>query len=185
MTPRPTEAMRVGVGSGNPVKRRAVEQALDATQTDDDGAGADVRAVAVPSGVSDQPVGRAETLAGAENRATAVLAAGEYDLGVGIEGGVAHRPAGDGLFLVMWAVVTDGDRVGRGGGPSVRLPDDVAARVNAGAELGPVMDEVLDTTGVATRGGAVGALTDGRVGRADALAAAVSCALAPFVSDLY
>jgi hypothetical protein len=34
---------------------------------------------------------------------------------------------------------------------------------------------------VATRGGAVGALTDGRVGRADALAAAVSCALAPIV----
>jgi hypothetical protein len=41
--------MRVGVGSGNPVKRRAVEQALDATGTDDGrvGAGADVKTVAV------------------------------------------------------------------------------------------------------------------------------------------
>jgi non-canonical (house-cleaning) NTP pyrophosphatase len=43
------------------------------------------------------------------------------------------------------------------------------------------VEQALDATGVATRGGAVGALTDGRVGRADALAAAVSCALAPIV----
>ncbi|TKX78464.1 DUF84 family protein, partial [Halorubrum sp. SD626R] len=72
-----------------------------------------------------------------------------------------------------------------GAGPSLALPDRIAARIDAGEELGPVMDDVLDTEGVARRGGAAGALTDGRVERADALATAVAGALGPFVSGLY
>jgi len=167
---------RIGVGSGNPVKRRAVERVLDADA---------IESVPVPSGVSEQPVGRAETIAGAENRAAAVLGEGAYDLGVGIEGGVARVDGADGLFLVMWAVADDGERVGRGAGPSLALPDRIAARIDAGEELGPVMDDVLDTEGVARRGGAAGALTDGRVERADALATAVAGALGPVVSGLY
>ncbi|WP_123619393.1 DUF84 family protein [Halorubrum sp. CSM-61] len=199
--------MRVGVGSGNPVKRRAVEQALgiagepdpdSGTATPDtepdllDGLPGDPETVAVetapvPSGVSEQPTGHAETIAGAENRAAAVFDAGPdaYDLGVGIEGGVARFDGADGLFLVMWAAVSDGSRVGRGAGPNLELPAAVAARVDEGEELGPVMDDVLDTNGVARRGGAAGALTNGRVSRADALATAVAGAFGPFVSDLY
>ncbi|PAU83988.1 hypothetical protein CK500_06020 [Halorubrum salipaludis] len=190
--------MRVGVGSGNPVKRRAVEQALGVAAEHDsepslvDGLPGDpeavaVEAVPVPSGVSEQPTGHAETVAGAENRAAAVLdAAGdEYDLGIGIEGGVARFDGTDGLFLVMWAAVSDGSRVGRSAGPSLELPAAVADRIDDGEELGPVMDHVLDTNGVAKRGGAAGALTNGRVDRADALATAVAGALGPFVSDLY
>lgn len=175
--------MRVGVGSGNPVKRRAVERVV----SDHDGLPGvtSVEAVSVPSGVDDQPRGHRETIEGAENRAAAVLDTGEYDLGIGIEGGVARFDGVDGLFLVMWAAVDDGSRVGRGSGPSLRLPDRVASRIDDGAELGPVMDELLDTTGIARRGGAAGALTEGRVDRTDALAAAVAGAFGPFVSDLY
>jgi len=169
-------AYRVGVGSGNPVKRRAVEKVLDAEA---------VESVPVPSGVSEQPVGHAETIAGAKNRAAAVLEDGEYDLGVGIEGGVARFDGAEDLFLVMWAVADDGDRIGRGAGPSLALPDQIAARIDDGDELGPVMDDALDTDGVARRGGAAGALTEGRVDRADALATAVASALGPFVSELY
>jgi len=204
--------MRVGVGSDNPVKWRAVEQALGIASEADAGsgpfdagsgpfdAGGDlpdglpgdsesvaVEAVPVPSGVSEQPTGHAETIAGAENRAAAVLAeepAG-YDLGVGIEGGVAEFDGTDEIFLIMWAAVSDGSRVGRGAGPSLELPVAVAARVEDGEELGPVMDDVLDTNGVARRGGAAGALTNSRVDRADALAGVVAGALGPFVSDLY
>lgn len=191
--------MRIGVGSGNPVKRRAVEQAIRSTDADDrfgdrsdgfgdgsDGSAAlSVESVPVPSGVSEQPTGHAETVAGAENRAAAVLDTGAYDLGIGIEGGVARFDGPDGLFLVMWAAVSDGSRVGRGAGPSLELPSTVAARIDDGAELGPVMDDLLDTTGIATRGGAAGALTNGRVDRDDALATAVAGALGPFVSALY
>ncbi len=186
--------MRVGVGSGNPVKRRAVERVLESSrgrdlagETAGDRATVAIESVPVPSGVSEQPTGHAETVAGAENRAEAALDAepGAYDLGVGIEGGVARFDGADGLFLVMWAAVSDGSRLGRGAGPSVALPTDVAARIEEGEELGPVMDDVLDTTGIARRGGAAGAFTAGRVDRADALAAAVAGALGPFVSDLY
>ena len=184
--------MRVGVGSGNPVKRRAVERVLESSQgrdlTDEvsgDSATVAIESVPVPSGVSEQPTGHAETVTGAENRARAVLDAGEYDLGVGIEGGVARFDGADGFFLIMWAAVSDGSRTGRGAGPSIALPDDIGARIAGGEELGPVMDDVLDATGVARRGGAAGALTAGRVDRAGALATAVAGALGPFVSESY
>ena len=192
--------LRVGVGSGNPVKRRAVELALGSAADADLPGGPTrvaIESVPVDSGVSEQPTGHAETIAGAQNRAAAVLdaapgggaggaePAATYDLGVGIEGGVAGFDGADDRYLIMWAAVTDGDRVGRGAGPSLALPADVAARLDDGAELGPVMDDLLDTDGVAKRGGAAGALTNGRVDRAEALATAVSGALGPFVSDLY
>ncbi|MEF8807205.1 inosine/xanthosine triphosphatase [Natronomonas sp.] len=174
--------MSVGVGSGNPVKRRAVESVLDASDAFDD---ATVEAVPVASGVSEQPVGHAETVRGAETRAANVLGAGAFDLAVGIEGGVARFEGSDGLFLVMWAAVDDGETVGHGSGPSLRLPDEIAERVDAGAELGPVMDDVLGESNVAKRQGAAGALTAGNLDRQSALAAAVSGALGPFVTDHY
>jgi inosine/xanthosine triphosphatase len=168
--------MYIGVGSGNPVKRRAVEQVFS---------GATVESVTVASGVSEQPTGHAETVAGAENRARAVLDAGDYDYGVGLEGGVAAFDGTDGLYLVMWAAVTDGERVGRGSGPSLELPGHVADRLRAGEELGPVMDDVLGTDGIAKQEGAAGALSGGRVDRATALGAAVAGAFGPFVTDHY
>jgi inosine/xanthosine triphosphatase len=170
--------MRVGVGSGNPVKRRAVASVVADDVT--------VESVPVESGVGEQPRGHAETVEGAETRARNVLLADpDYGLGVGIEGGVAEFEGTSGLFLVMWAAVTDGGAVGHGAGPSLRLPRSIADRVRDGAELGPVMDDVLGTEGIAEREGAAGALTDGRIDREEALATAVAGALGPFVTDLY
>nr|WP_231736981.1 DUF84 family protein [Halobacterium sp. CBA1126] len=67
----------------------------------------------------------------------------------------------------------------------MRLPDDVAARVRDGAELGPVMDDLLDTSGVAENEGAAGVLTGGVTDRTEALRTAVAGALGPFVTDYY
>lgn len=173
--------MRVGVGSGNPVKRDAVESVLESDAVPWK---ATVESVPVRSGVSEQPTGHAETIAGAENRAEAVLAEG-YDLGVGVEGGVAEFEGADGLFLVMWAVVDDGERVGRGSGPSIELPGRVADRVRAGEELGPVMDDVVGEENVARNQGAAGVLTGGRVDRTEALSTAVAGAFGPFVTGYY
>ncbi|MFC6787639.1 inosine/xanthosine triphosphatase [Halobaculum halobium] len=174
--------MRIGVGSGNPVKREATERAV----ADSDGLAGEpvIESCPVSSGVSEQPRGHEETRLGAVNRAEAVLDEG-YDLGVGIEGGVAEYDDRGALFLVMWAAVSDGERVGLGTGPSLALPDAIAARVRAGAELGPVMDDVLGESHVARNQGAAGALTGGRVDRTDALRTAVAGALGPFVTDLY
>lgn len=165
--------MHVAVGSGNPVKRDAVQRALPAATVD---------AVPVESGVSEQPWGDEETVEGARNRAERALGGG-YDLGVGLEGGVAERDGG--LFLIMWAAATDGDRTEIAAGPRLRLPDDVATRLHDGAELGPVMDDLLDTSGVAEDRGAAGVLTAGMTDRTEALRTAVAGALGPFVTDHY
>jgi inosine/xanthosine triphosphatase len=171
--------MRIGVGSTNPVKRTATESALaDFSPTM-------VESVAVESGVSEQPVGEAETIEGAENRAESVLTADDYDLGIGLEGGVAEIDGAEGHFLVMWAAATDGERVGRGAGPRLRLPESIAGRVRDGAELGPVMDDVLNMDDVAEKQGAAGALTGHVIDRESALRQAVAGALGPFVTDLY
>ena len=171
--------MRVGVGSTNPVKAAATESALEAFSE------VTVEPVAVESGVSEQPFSEAETVEGAENRARRVLDAGDYNLGVGIEGGVAEIEAADGLFLIMWAAVTDGERVGRGAGPRLRLPESIAGRVREDEELGPVMDDVLDMESVAEKQGAAGALTGHAIDRESALRQAVAGALGPFVTELY
>jgi inosine/xanthosine triphosphatase len=171
--------MRVGVGSTNPVKRAATESALT------DFPGAVVESVAVESGVSEQPVGERETVEGAQNRARNVLDAGDYDLGVGLEGGVAEVAGTDGLFLIMWAAATDGERVGHGAGPRLRLPESIAGRVREGEELGPVMDDVLDMENVAEKQGAAGALTGHVIDREGALKQALAGALGRFVTDFY
>lgn len=183
--------IRVAVGSTNPVKVAATERAL---RRGDAVSAAAVESVRVDSGVPDQPRGIEQTVTGAETRARRALEGGgpdgdgdgrRYDLGVGIEGGVAEYPGVDGLYLVMWAAVTDGDRLGRGGGPSLRLPERVAERVRAGEELGPVMDDVTGREGVKREGGAAGVLTEGHTDRERALAEAVAGALGPVVTGRY
>lgn len=170
--------MDVAVGSTNPRKRRAVERALA-------GSGATVVAVAVDSGVAEQPRSRTETIRGADTRARRALAEAGADLGVGIEGGIGTVEAIDGDYLLMWASVTDGDRLERGGGPSIRLPEEIAAAIRAGAELGPLLDERLGVDGLATDQGAAGVLTGGRIDRESSLVHAVAGALGPFVTDHY
>ncbi|WP_458185151.1 inosine/xanthosine triphosphatase [Haladaptatus sp. NG-WS-4] len=173
--------MRVGVGSRNPVKVAAVETVLDARETRRESVA--VESVAVESGVPEQPFGERETITGAENRARHALSG--RDLGVGLEGGVTDVPDTDGLYLTMWAAVTDGETMGRGSGPRLLLPESVARRIRNGEELGPVMDDVLGESDVAKKQGAAGALTDGIIDRQEALEHAVAGALAPFVTDFY
>lgn len=182
--------MQIAVGSGNPVKRDATSRIFS---------DASIAAEAVPSGIPEQPIGRGETRRGARNRAERALSAGPYDLGVGLEGGVAavggsadESAAGgspptrsDDLYLIMWGAVTDGDRWGVGAGPSYPLPASIAGRIRDGEELGPVMDDVLGASNVAENQGAAGALTAGRTSRTDALAAAVAAAAGPFLTDLH
>ena len=115
--------MHVAIGSENPVKTDAVERVLPDAQT---------TAVGVDSAVPEQPWGREETVEGARNRADAALAATDADYGVGIEGGVVERDVPGGVWLVMWAAVTDRTDTHFGAGPSIRLPDTVAERDSPG-----------------------------------------------------
>ncbi|ADD06358.1 putative non-canonical purine NTP phosphatase [Natrialba magadii ATCC 43099] len=188
--------MEIAVGSTNPVKVDAVERTLESHALLEP----TVTPVAVDSGVPEQPWSVAETSTGARNRARRAYEAGAFDrtdegateevtvapdYAVGLEGGVARFDGVDGLSLIMWAAVTDGDRLEVGSGPSLRLPDEVACRLENGEELGPVMDDVLDTTGIAETNGAAGVLTDGLTDRTRALGAGVACAFGPFLTAYY
>lgn len=170
--------MRVAVGSTNPVKYSATAKAIGDGDTE-------IEPVSVDSGVAEQPMSADETIAGATNRAQRAYAACDVDVGVGIEGGVTAVEEVPGLFLTMWAAATDGDTVCRGGGPRIRLPEPVGERLQDGEELGPVMDDVLGTTGVAENQGAAGVLTDSIIDRESSLLHAVAGAVAPFVSEYY
>ena len=106
--------MHIAVGSGNPVKREAVATAVEAT----------VEAVAVASGVSEQPFGLAETIEGAETRAENALAATDAGLLV-LLGGVERAPLRPAVDVVLVddeaAVLTDGFVVAGGGDVSATL----------------------------------------------------------------
>lgn len=167
---------RVAVGSTNPVKIAAVAAVLARC-----GWTASVVSVAVASGVRDQPFGDAETIRGATQRARAALAAGDADVGVGLEGGVVEDDGG--MRTCAWASVVARDgRVGVGGSLAMPLPPRVAALVRDGVELGHAMDRVTGAIGTKHGAGAVGILTAGLVDRQRAYETLVAYALAPFLS---
>jgi inosine/xanthosine triphosphatase len=171
--------MRIAVGSTNPVKIKAVRSVVERVWP-----AAEIIPLAVASGVPAMPMSDADCLAGARNRARAAQRAADATLGIGLEGGVNQEAAG--LMLLGWVAVMDGHgREGVGGGARLPLPSPIAQRVLAGAELGPVMDELLGQNNVKQKGGAVGALTAGLVLRRETFALAVAYALAPFVSPRF
>jgi inosine/xanthosine triphosphatase len=168
--------IQIAVGSSNPAKIEAVRLTVDRIWPE-----ATLLPVAVSSGVAAMPLSDAECLAGARNRARTARAETGADLGIGLEGGVNPEPAG--LMLLGWVSAIDGNgQEGIGGTVRLPLPAAIAVRVEAGAELGLVMDELLGTQKSNQRGGAVGALTAGLVPRAQAFAMAVAYALSPFVA---
>ncbi|WP_380678866.1 DUF84 family protein [Salinigranum sp. GCM10025319] len=199
--------MRIAVGSGNPVKRDATarvfpEATVEAVVVDSGVSEQPVGHDETRRGATTRArrALEVETRIG-DDSGTADGSGAGYDLAVGIEGGVVANDGvagdtedgapdavdvvGDDLSLVMWAAVTDGRRLSRGGGPTLPVPDGIAARVRAGEELGPVMDDVLGVDDVAKKQGAAGAFTAGRLTRTDALEAAVAVAAGPFLSEWY
>ena len=170
---------RVVVGSTNPVKIAAVVAVLARS-----GSSARVEGMSVPSGVRDQPEGDAETIRGATRRAHTALDASGADLAVGIEGGVVDE--GGSMRTCAWAAVVARDgRVGIGGSLAMTLPDQVAALVRDGVELGHAMDRVTGGHDTKRGAGAVGILTAGLVDRQRAYEALVTYALARFLSPRF
>lgn len=139
-----------------------------------------------PSGVSHQPMGDAETLAGAEGRCAAARRAHPTaDYIVGIEGGCGEDPAG--LEAFAWVVAYDAQgRVGRARSGSFLLPPAVAALVRQGVELGVADDQVFGRSNSKQANGAIGLLTQDVIDRYGLYAHAVVLALVSFRNpDLY
>ncbi len=171
------DIQRVAVGTRNPVKIAAAEQVVRHYWPR-----AQVKAVDVASGVSDQPWGLLETVAGARERARAARRQLDADLGIGLEGGVEMIPEAGGLFLSGWAAVaTRSGSVYVGSGGRVVLPPPLVEALRRGEELGPAMDRLSGEVNSKHTIGSVGLLTLGFVTREAQFAVALAYALVPLL----
>ncbi len=162
---------QIVVGSTNPVKVEAVRRALVRIWPQ-----AAVVGVEVASGVAAQPTSDDDAIIGALNRARNAFALHPADLAIGIEGNTTELSHS--MFTTAWVAVIDANgQVGLGSGGRFPLPTSVAAAIRNGGELGSMMDRLTDDHNTKHKQGAVGILTNGLVGRVDALEMAVICAL--------
>ena len=151
--------MRVAIGSKNPAKISAVKDAFKDYPHE-------IIAVDAESGVSEQPMSDKETIEGAINRAIQAAEKGEAEIGIGLEGGVEQTPYG--LMLCNWgALVAKGMKPIIAGGARIPLPEAIAQKLLAGAELGPVMDDYAKKQNVRKNEGAVGIFTNGQINRSE------------------
>lgn len=174
--------MKVVVASRNPAKLRAVRDAFASYFPADE---LDYVAVAVESGVADQPFSDDETRTGARNRAVGAQALEPYaDYWVGLEGGIEKR--GGQLNAFAWMVIS----AASGSSSEARtvtlpLPPAVQELVAEGLELGEANDRVFSTVNSKHKGGAFGLLTEGRYTREGVYSQALVLALMPFMNELY
>ena len=181
---RPLTMTTIVVSSTNPVK---IQSARSGFEKMFPGQAVTVRSVAVPSGVSDQPVGDAETFQGAYGRACGardLIPQSDADYWLGIEGGVEDL---DGeMCAFAWVVVLDGSRCGKARSGAFYLPHPIAELVRAGRELGEADDIVFERSNSKQANGAVGILTGDALDRAGLYEQAVLLALIPFKNpELY
>ena len=162
---------RIAVGSMNPVKIRAAESVVRRIWP-----ATEVLGVQVPSGVEVQPRTENETRRGALNRALAARSALDADLGLGLEGGVEELRGR--LYLVNSVVAVDrhGQR-GEGSGVRMELPPGFRAGLDAGRELGDLVDAASGQLNSKQKEGAIGLLTAGLADRQQSFDQALTYAL--------
>ncbi|GAC1700373.1 MAG: inosine/xanthosine triphosphatase [Candidatus Limnocylindrales bacterium] len=166
---------RAAIGSTNPAKVAAVRAALAQLAPD-----CALEAIAVPSGVGDQPFGDQATRDGAQARADAARTRSDADIGFGLEGGV--RIDGDEVWLLSWVVAVDrSGRTGAASGLRMQLPPSLKAGLESGEELGTLVDALFGVQDSKSAAGAIGLLTAGAVSRTDAFADLVAMSLAPWI----
>jgi len=185
----------IAVGSTRRPKLDAVRDALDAVwpklpaNLAQLGARFEIVGREVPSGVRETPVSRAESMAGARNRAEALVQiARDENLAwryfVGLEGGldVVEQNGQRNVFLSSWAYVTDGSGRGAfGQSGAIALPDALAREVlDNGVALSTAIDAFAARSGVRDAEGAWGVLTAGLITRRDSFRIGIINAFAPF-----
>ena len=168
--------INVIVGSTNPVKIAAAEQAFKSVFTSHNFCCEGVHA---PSGVADQPMDTHETKLGAINRVDYCRNKFEADYFVAMEGGVDLFEEGPATFA--YVVISDGKRQVVGRSANLPIPNHVYDSLLQGSELGTIMDAVFNTDNVKQKGGAIGLLTNGAQTRASAYTQALTMAMGPFL----
>ena len=168
---------KVIVASKNPVKINAAQLGFSDLLKDDEFI---FEGVSVPSEVSDQPLTSKETLQGAINRAeNARKSVPNASFWIGIEGGIERE--GEDMEVFAWVyIMANNGFVGKAKTASFYLPPQVIKLVNQGMELGEADDQIFNHQNSKQKGGSIGILTDGLIGRTEYYHTAVVLALIPF-----
>ncbi len=174
--------LKIIVASTNPVKINAAQLGFASMFPHEE---FEVQGVSAQSGVSDQPVGDEETLAGAVNRVTAAREMGEADYYLSVEGGIEY--VNDEVQVFAWIVVSDRTgKTSKGRTGVFLLPKKIVEYLRAGDELGTAVDKVFDEKNSKQKGGSVGILTGNTIDRTAYYHHAIILALVPFKNpELY
>lgn len=165
------------ITSLNPAKIHAVKTAFSAVFPGNE---MTFKGISVPSDVSCQPMTNEETLAGARNRVKNAQKIAIADFFVGIEAGL------DKPYTFAWIVIGSSTRIGESRSASVPLPPSAICALEAGKELGDVMDEMFNQKNVKQQGGAIAMLTKHLLSRSSVYHQALILALIPFIHpELY
>lgn len=182
------ERVLVRVGSRNTAKLEAVRRGLAFFFER-----VEVEAVEVASGVDAQPLGFAEIVAGARERAHGAQRTGACDLAVGMEDGlVPIVQTQSGWANIGCCVLVDGAREAIGFTAGFEYPPACVSKATAAPRtpIGDAFDALYRApTGLADPGpsaGNIGRLSGGALTRADYGAQAVICAFVRFLQpELY
>lgn len=149
--------MEVQVGSTNPTKINAVKRVFS---------DANIIGKNVSSHVSEQPFSDEETRLGAINRAKQCVDVSKRVLGIGLEGGVMYLE--NQLYLCNWgALVTPENLLFTASGARIPLPEDIAEGLQAGKELGDIIDEYVSKRDIRKKEGTIGIFTNQLITRSD------------------
>jgi inosine/xanthosine triphosphatase len=180
----------IAVGSTRKPKVEAVRDALAVFGSSLAGSAEfEIVPVEVPSGVRHTPLSREDLMAGARQRAEALVHLAResnkpWKYFVGLEGGldVIHEGAKRWVFLESWAYVADDTGRGAfGRSGAVVLPEALAKMVvDEGVELSEAIDAFAGGRGIRDAQGAWGVLSRNLITRQDAFRVAVISAFAPF-----
>jgi len=182
MSPAIPPMLTIIVGSTNPVKINAAKQAIGQYSPD---VQINCRGMHAPSLVADQPMTESATKLGAINRvkfcqANAKKVDQPADFYVAMEGGVELFENGPATFAYM--AIIHNDRLSVGRSANLPLPQTIFNALQAGEELGQVMDRLFNTRNVKQQGGAIGLLTQGLASRESIYTQALVLAMAPFIN---
>lgn len=170
----------VAVGTTNSAKLAATRRAFARWRRD-----VDFVAFDVDSGVPAQPVSE-QVFEGAATRAkvawSRAIAGGlQPDYSVGMEAGTV-RLGGRWCAWGAVCILDNNGNAGIGTTPAFELPAAVVTRLEAGHELGRVVEEISGDAAIRQGPGAVGLFTKGLLSREALFESGVCAALAPHVS---
>ena len=145
-------------------------------------------------GVADMPLSLDDLMTGAKNRAeklynTLKSENRPADYFIGLEGGFFIKHNSERLnpvvFLESWVYAFNGMNGYWGSSGAIEVPEKISDDIlNSGKELGVIIDQKMNQSGIRSNQGTVGVLTNNKITRQDFFETALKFAIAPFYNSI-